>query len=409
MAECTDCGNKEKNCGCTKEGLTINDVCNPIVCESDECSESFDAECIIYSSDDIVCNDIVIVTAGQSMAQAVANIVAYFCTQLTVDADIICGNTTVVTAGTSINDALDQIVTYFCNEIGLINAELLDINNAITTINNTLITLQGQDVTGTTVTAVDSINIDGCVTRTWELTITGSSGTLATTTWSSPAVCPPIDLCALPPLEAPDDNTNFIVCQEGIQSTESQINYNDLFDKIQDDLTLSTSLSYGLFAQTADSTPVVDPGAGSLVGAGVGSLSIPANTFQVGDSFRVKLAGHITCSNTQELTIFGQDGNGNIIFSTGLIDLRTSTNGNWNLEVDFTIRSLGVTGGLVGAGVWSYIPNSAGQALEGSDFSTVGTINTTIDNTLEIIASFNLDESGANTIYSELFTLTKTY
>lgn len=252
MAECTDCGNKKKDCGCTNEGLTINDVCNPIVCESDECSESFPAGCIIYSGKDIVCDDIVIVTAGNTLAQAVANITAYFC------------------------NALEPKV-------------------------------------------------------------------------------------------------------------------------------------YGLYTQTADSTPVVDPVVGSLVGAGVGSLTIPANTFQVGDSFRAKLSGHITCSNTQELTIVAQDGNGNTLFSTGFIDLKTSTDGNWNLEVDFTIRSLGVTGGLVSAGVWSYVPNAAGQSIEGSDFSTVGTLDTTINNTLEIIASFNLDEGGANTIYSELFTITKMY
>lgn len=355
MAECTDCGNKEKDCGCTNEGLTINDICNPIVCESDECSESFRAECIIYSSDDIVCNEIVIVTAGQSMAQAVANIVAYFCTQDEVDADIVCGGDTVVTAGTSINDALDQIVTYFCEEIGTINT-------AITNINSTILTLQGQTITGANVTFEDATDLDGCVTRTWQLTLTGSSGTLATTTWSSLPICPPV--------------------QPSV---------------------------YGLFAQTANSATVTDPVSGSLVGAGVGTLTVGANEFQVGDSFRAKLAGHLTCSNTQELTITIRDGNGNTIASTGLIDLKTSTNGHWNLEIDFTIRSLGVTGELVSAGIWSYVPNAAGQVVEGSDFSDVNPIDTTISNILEVIASFNLDEGGANTIYSELFTLTKMY
>lgn len=359
---CHDCNDPKKDCGCNNEGLTINDICNPVQCDTEECAESFDANCIIYTGDDIVCDDIVIVTAGTSTAQALANVIAYFCSQDGVDADITCGDVTVVTAGTSINNALDQIVAYFCAEIVNVNNAIGDINAALTTINNTITTLQGQDVTGANVTFGDTTDLDGCVTRTWQLTITGTSGTLATTTWSSPPICPPIEPSV-----------------------------------------------YGLFAQTADSTPVVDPVAGSLIGVGVGSLTVPANTFQVGDSFRAKLAGHITCSNTQELTIIIRDGNGNTLASTGLIDLKTSTDGNWNLEIDFTIRSIGAVADIVSAGVWSYVPNSAGQVLEGSDFSSVGTFDTTVANTLEVIASFNLNEGGANTIYSELFTLTKMY
>jgi hypothetical protein len=65
---------------------------------------------------------------------------------------------------------------------------------------------------------------------------------------------------------------------------------------------------------------------------------------------------------------------------------------------------------MVSAGMFTYIPDPAGQAFEGSDFSVVtNTIDTTAINTLEIIASFNLDESGANSIFSELLTFTKIY
>lgn len=121
MVECNDCGNKEKDCGCTNEGLTINDVCNPIVCDSSECSESFAAECILYTGDDITCDEIVIITAGDNLAQAVANITAYFCTRTTVQADIVCDVDTVVAQGTAVTDALTQIVTYFCNAIATIS------------------------------------------------------------------------------------------------------------------------------------------------------------------------------------------------------------------------------------------------------------------------------------------------
>lgn len=77
---CSNCnGNNNADCGCTSEELHINQICNPIVCDTEECSESFDAMCSIYSGDDIKCNSITLVTAGESMAQAVANTIAYFC------------------------------------------------------------------------------------------------------------------------------------------------------------------------------------------------------------------------------------------------------------------------------------------------------------------------------------------
>jgi hypothetical protein len=178
------------------------------------------------------------------------------------------------------------------------------------------------------------------------------------------------------------------------------------------DATLPATTSYGLFAQTADSTTVVDPVPGSLVGTGVGSLTIDPLTYTwaAGDSFTVKAAGLITCSNTQELTISIKDGNSNTLATTGLIDLKTATANDWNLEVTFTLRSTGSPGEMVSAGMFTYIPDPAGQAFEGSDFSVVtNTIDTTVINTFEIVASFNLDESGTNSIYSELLTLTKIY
>jgi hypothetical protein len=115
---CTDCEEDKNKCDdCTNEGLTINDICNPVECDSDECTESFPAECSIYTGDDIICDGITIVTAGDNMAQAVANITAYFCTRTTIGADVLCNVDTVVTEGTSTVDAITQIVAYFCNAI----------------------------------------------------------------------------------------------------------------------------------------------------------------------------------------------------------------------------------------------------------------------------------------------------
>jgi len=79
---CPNCEEQNDDCGCGSQALTINQICNPVQCEVPQCAESFDANCSIYTGPDIVCDTIVIVTAGTSMAQAVANISAYFCSSI---------------------------------------------------------------------------------------------------------------------------------------------------------------------------------------------------------------------------------------------------------------------------------------------------------------------------------------
>ena len=81
------------------------------------------------------------------------------------------------------------------------------------------------------------------------------------------------------------------------------------------------------------------------------------------------------------------------------------------MEYCFTIRSLGVAsvGSIVSGGLFSYVKNS-GLNFEGADFSIVNstTFDTTILNTLNITAQWN-SNNATNNIYSELFTLNKTY
>ena len=76
---CTDCGCKK--CGCADNALTTLPPCptpagcpNPIIC-----SEIFDAQCVVYTGEPIICNAVTIVDTGDTMAEALASIVAAFC------------------------------------------------------------------------------------------------------------------------------------------------------------------------------------------------------------------------------------------------------------------------------------------------------------------------------------------
>jgi hypothetical protein len=167
--------------------------------------------------------------------------------------------------------------------------------------------------------------------------------------------------------------------------------------------------NFGIYAQTADSTPIIGTNLEStLIGSGLGTLSIPANLFKVGDSFVAKLYGHITCVGTATIQIRIKSGS-ILLADTGIIALDVTTNKNWTIEVNFTIRSLGVVGSIVSAGLFSYIKN-AGLNFEGANFVFLNNTNfdTTIINTLDITAQWNTNNIG-NNIYSELFVLNKVY
>jgi len=169
--------------------------------------------------------------------------------------------------------------------------------------------------------------------------------------------------------------------------------------------------NYGLFSQIQSSTPITATILEqSLIGLGVGTLSVPENSFSVGDSFVANLYGHISCVGTATIRIRVKSGS-TLLADTGIIALDVTTNKHWNFEVSFTIRSLGVAsvGSIVSAGVFSYVKNS-GLNFEGANFVSVNntTFDTTIMNTLDITAEWNTN-NASNSIYSDIFVLNKIY
>jgi len=172
------------------------------------------------------------------------------------------------------------------------------------------------------------------------------------------------------------------------------------------------SASYGLFAQTADSVPITATTAeSSLIGVGVGTLIVPANAFSIGDSFTANLGGIISNVGTATIRIKVKTVGNILLADTGVIALDTSTNKNWRLNINFTIRALGTAtnASIVSIGLFSYIKN-AGTNFEGFVLDTINntTFDTTISNTLIITAEWNTNNAG-NSIYSNNFVLTKIY
>ncbi len=125
----------------------------------------------------------------------------------------------------------------------------------------------------------------------------------------------------------------------------------------------------GLFAQTANSTPITNTIVEtSLINGGVGSLSVPANGFQIGDSFRAVMAGILNATNNQTIRIRVKSGSV-ILLDSGAQPISNITNDVFSLNIDFTIRQLGAAGvaSIVSLGTFHYVKTSNG-VLEGFAF-----------------------------------------
>ena len=194
----------------------------------------------------------------------------------------------------------------------------------------------------------------------------------------------------------------------------------ELFATVQDGVTkyttlnainTSTTSNYGLYAQTANSTPITGTTSElSLINGGVGTLSVPANGFQVGDSFRAMMAGVLNAANNQTIRIKVKAGS-LILLDSGAQPITNITNDIFSLNIDFTIRQIGAAGvaSIVSLGGFHYTKTSNG-VIEGFAFNTINntTFDTTISNTLGITAQWGSNNAG-NSIYSDIFILNKTF
>jgi len=200
----------------------------------------------------------------------------------------------------------------------------------------------------------------------------------------------------------------------------SALQLTDSFAVVQGGITKQTPLSsviyaqgnsYGLFAQTANSTTITGTTTEStLINGGVGTLSVPANGFQIGDSFRADFGGLLSSKNNDTIRIRVKAGS--VILADSLPQtMQAATDDVWQLSVNFTVRTLGGPGvaSIVSLGVF-HSTKQSNNSQTGFAFNTVNntTFDTTIPNTLNVTAQFS-SNSTDNSIYSDIFVLNKIY
>jgi len=184
---------------------------------------------------------------------------------------------------------------------------------------------------------------------------------------------------------------------------------------LRDAYTIDDMVNYfgtkGLFSQTEDGPTVANTTDElTIIGNGEGSLSVPANGFAVGNTFRAYIEGDLSSLNNAELTINIRD-NGNILATTGPMVL-VSTSGNYYyLDVNFVVRQIGAAGTaqLMTSGMFQYTKtsNNTPEVIGFNNLNST-TFNTTTDSTLNITAQWNTADA-ANSIGAHMLTLQRIF
>ncbi len=170
--------------------------------------------------------------------------------------------------------------------------------------------------------------------------------------------------------------------------------------------------SVGLYAQTANSVPVSGTTAEtSVINGGVGTLTVPANAFSIGNSFRADLSGIINAANNQTIRIRVKTGSA-VLLDSGVQSLTNSIiNDIFTLSLDFTIRQTGAAGvaSLASFGRFTYLKTN-NSSTQGFGMNTINntTFDTTINNTLDITVQWGSNNAG-NSIYTDVFVLSRIY
>lgn len=210
---------------------------------------------------------------------------------------------------------------------------------------------------------------------------------------------PNLPISQLPELTAITANAEFAVAQGGVTY------------RVKNSTLSPFPTVYGLFSQTGNSVTVSGTTTEStLIDGGVGTLSVPANGFSIGDSFRADFGGILNVGNNQTMRIRLKSGSV-ILADSGVQAITNITSDVWSLSVNFTIRQIGAAGvaSIVTLGSFHYSKTNNGT-VEGFSFNTVNntTFDTTISNTLDVTIEWGSTNTD-NSIYSDIFVLNKIY
>ena len=162
----------------------------------------------------------------------------------------------------------------------------------------------------------------------------------------------------------------------------------------------------GVYSGISDGVLILGDTTGSLLPlTGVGSLTIPANTFKAGDSYHLVCSGDIPEESKNDTLTVVLSANG-LTIGAIVLSMENSVGVSYfELEADFTIRGVGVSAGLLSSFDFTF-NKGAVDGFSGTRNVMLASINTSVQNTLGL----NCTISGATTrLQTRLFYLRKQY
>lgn len=126
-----------------------------------------------------------------------------------------------------------------------------------------------------------------------------------------------------------------------------------------------------------------------LIGAGVGSITVPANELIVGRTIRYKARGVLSSTGGPTLRMRCKLGGVTIADTGAVAQVGTPTNAEWELDVELVVRTDGAGGTAFAQGHFTY----NGVTVPMSAIATVA-VNTTITNAIDITAQWGTAAAG---------------
>ena len=162
----------------------------------------------------------------------------------------------------------------------------------------------------------------------------------------------------------------------------------------------------GLCSGTSDSVLISGGTIGSLLPtSSVGSLTVTANGFTVGDSFHLVCAGDIHVGDKDDIITITLNQDGTQLAQLS-VDMEDSTNTFFELEADFQVRTIGATGSIVTNFDFTFNKQLL-KDFKGSRHVQLSTIDTTSASALTLTAQFSGQLNSS--IQTRLFYLRKQF
>lgn len=137
----------------------------------------------------------------------------------------------------------------------------------------------------------------------------------------------------------------------------------------------------------------------TLLGAGNGSLTIPANFLRVGKTLRLKLRGYWSNATVSpgNMTFNFKLGGTTIITTSAFALVGTLTNTAWEIEVEVVCLTAGSSGTIFAQGRFLAMAASLATTMVGMVATASTTINTTTTQALDLTATWS-SANASNTI-----------